>query len=441
MYIPRGQENYLSMVIKNSRSPHNVLLIEGARQTGKTTLIRKILNGFPNSLEFNLERNKLLRKDIDRCNSFDDFTLRLRQEGLSVESKQILFIDEAQESEKLGDFVRFMKEEWPNTLSILSGSSMTRLFRPGTRIPVGRIHRFLVQPFSFYEFLSHEAFLPLREQLDSFSLSSPISKFAHEQLLEKLDIYLSTGGLPEVISTYHLEQANFIKVMKEILANQEDDFIQRVGLPSAAAFSSALRGVANHLGGVSTYTHIADSVKEAKSICKHLEAWRLVLEIEQKSFSSTTNLYPKRYVYDIGIAQLLRNQPFAGLSLLKTSNPALRTQIGGIFENLVLLSIKEFELGGTNVTGWKLAPGNTPEVDFVLKTPQRILPIECKATLKVNKRSFSSLKIFLEKTESKLGLLVSAAPFEIFKLNEVTIINIPAYLFRIEILERLLKEV
>lgn len=433
MYIERRYEQHLVDLVIRSTCPHNVLLIEGARQTGKTTLVKQVLSRLHNSIIknivlLNLEQDKLLRKEIDACQNFEDFTLRLSKEGFKTDVEQVLFIDEAQESEQLGSFVRFMKENWPKTRTILSGSSMTRLFRQDARIPVGRIHRFLVQPLSFYEFISHPNYLQFREKVVQFDHEKPFSDFLHKQFLELIDLYLNIGGLPEVVTSF-FDKNDYLKIRKEILVNQEDDFIRKVRLENINLFTDGLRGIANHIGGVSKYTQVSTSLSEAKQICNLLASWKLIHEVEQHTLVSTTTLQPKRYIYDVGIAQLLRNQPCPNLSIINTLNSALRTQLGGLFENLILITLKEFQTGDMSISGWKEGAGNKPEVDFVIKYDKIVVPIECKATLKVNQRNFSSLKCYLTKADLRTGILVSAAPFEIFEDKQFRFINIPIYLF------------
>src|SRR3989339_1963312 len=155
VYIDRIQGQELSAFIHAESPSSNVLLIEGARQVGKTTLAMETLNHYQGSIiRINLEREKRLLSRIDDCIEFSDFATVLQDEvKFNSDISSVLFIDEAQESAVLGGFVRFMKEEWPKTRIILTGSTLTRLFRPNQRFPVGRFSRLLVTPFSFSEIL------------------------------------------------------------------------------------------------------------------------------------------------------------------------------------------------------------------------------------------------------------------------------------------------
>ena len=106
-------EKLRSLVL--STNNRDVLLIQGARQVGKTTLIEQALAPLNPVYALNFERDLDTLRDIDRSNSFDEFTriLRLRFNTPDFDLPgSIIFLDEAQESEKIGSYVRFMKEEW-----------------------------------------------------------------------------------------------------------------------------------------------------------------------------------------------------------------------------------------------------------------------------------------------------------------------------------------
>ena len=155
LYIERQEDRILEAFVRDDRPNKSILLVEGARQVGKTALVQNTLqkSSMPTSA-VNLERDSLLQSEIDESKDFYEFQ-DLLQDRLGFEggSRSIIFFDEAQESRKLGRYVRFMKEEWEKTTTILSGSTLRRLFRPDTRYPVGRVRRLVLWPFAFSEYL------------------------------------------------------------------------------------------------------------------------------------------------------------------------------------------------------------------------------------------------------------------------------------------------
>ena len=436
-YYNRNSEDQLEKLIAEARVFSNVVLIEGARQTGKTTLIRYVIRNHKN-LEINLETNVTLRDQIDQTSSFEQFKIALKtyfdSEGINPD---LVFIDEAQESSKLGRYVRNLKEEWPDKQFLLSGSSMKRLFRPKVRIPVGRILRFKVDPLRYQEFLRFSGQDTILEALDNFTINKKIDSLLHQKALEQLDQFLICGGLPEVVLSKK-QGLDFERVKKSILINQKDDFIRKEDFEQKYLIDDALVGIANHLGYPSATTHICDSYKEAKKILSVLLDWHLIHQIAQKGLSSTSKHYPKRYIYDIGISNELRSLPLPSLSTLETIVPDLRTQLGGILENLVLLEL--LGLSSKDIVGWKKDRADSSEVDFVIDFEGQTIPFEVKSHLKTSKRSYKALKAYLEVSKLKLGILTSPAPFLIYQYDNKTIVNLPIYLLQRKVLRYLVDQ-
>ena len=113
-YVRRHGEVEIRQFIADGTPHKPVLLLEGARQVGKTTLVRRALQESARPVtQINLERDALTRSAFDDCREFAEFTDLLRDRfDFAGDAGRILFIDEAQESRMLGSFVRFMKEEW-----------------------------------------------------------------------------------------------------------------------------------------------------------------------------------------------------------------------------------------------------------------------------------------------------------------------------------------
>lgn len=415
----------------------DVVLVQGARQVGKTTLVESVLGRGQNIFSLNLERDLEALRGIDRTTSFAEFTrflqAYLRNAHFDAPG-QILFIDEAQESEHLGRYVRFMKEEWQHIRVILSGSSMSRIFRNETRVPVGRVRPWLVLPLTFEEFLEGPRYSHLKTLFRQFA-DDPKEGFIegalHESFLGALDSYMAVGGLPAVVKSFW-DGGDYRALRRAIFDSQEDDFVRKSQITERAHFSQGLRGVANFLGMPSKLTHIAESKAVAEKTLNALTSWHLVYEIEQKSSASTTQHLPKRYLYDIGMAQDVRDMPFPPLSLVATQNPGLRTQLGGLFENALLLQILADQSRLGDISGWKKSGSDSPELDYIWRKDQQLLAIECKATQKVSMKHWSSLKIYLDTIVDSgiqcTGVLVSAAPYQVIHRKNGALINLPLYL-------------
>jgi len=415
---------YSTLTDKKDR---NVILLQGARQVGKSTLLENIVSKIPNSITINLETERPLRQRIDETISFTDFEKVLATLANWNTNTPVLYFDEAQESKQLGTFVREMKEKWTTTKVILSGSSMSRLFRETDRIPVGRFSTFTLGPLTFEEYLTADNQFALLDSISDATQIAKISPVIHQLLLEKLDAFLQIGGLPPVVINA-LDNKDYFKTLTDIFLAQEEDFLRKTSLSSKFRFKDALASVAKNVGYSSHFNHLAESLSLAKSVSSILSSWHLIHNVEQRGLSSTTNFHPKRYLYDIGVLQLLREMPLPKLSLINTTNPALRTALGGIIENHVLTQMQSHLLGNLHISGWKKSSKDLTEVDFVWRDTNFIVPLECKASLRVTPRSFSSVNQYLNETKERLGIVISLAPFEVFENTaKRVLINLPAY--------------
>lgn len=174
------------------------LIVRGARQVGKTTLIREFGKEFRVYIELNLEK-KADVSFFERLDSVNDlvqaFALDRRKE--LVPNDTLIFIDEIQESPKAIQLLRFFKEERPDLLVICAGSLLEFALKEISSFPVGRVGYLMLHPLNFDEYLmavNPEA-LELLDQI-------PIPEYAHTILLKYFHEYALMGGMPEVVSHY-----------------------------------------------------------------------------------------------------------------------------------------------------------------------------------------------------------------------------------------------
>jgi len=409
----------------NSRE---VIIIEGARQVGKSYLVNDVLKEIDlPKISFDLEKNSAIRHQINQTKSFEDFK-DLLVDQYKLKEKSILFIDEAQESRLLASYVKSFKEDWPGIKVILTGSSMNRFFSKDTIIPVGRTKSLCVYPFVFNEFLR----LLGQEDLANFIMESPekVSETRHNFLLEYFDAYLQVGGYPEVVKAYR-DKKNYTEVIDEILGSLEEDFIRKEAY-QPQIFDSILRGVANHIGSISKYSSIETSKYKAKLAIEAMIAWHLVLEVRPYSLDPhRSNFLPKRYLSDVGIINRKRSLAAPTISILNTLDEKLRTPLGGLFENAVLINLLEGSSVYKDLTTWKKGSNTEIEIDFLMESEIMMakIPIECKASLTLKKKHYHNLIQYLKATNQKIGLVISAAPFQKIRTEEgYFILNIPIYL-------------
>ncbi len=425
--MKREIEKDLKQIILNN-TQRNVIVVEGARQVGKSYLVNRVLNSIDKPvLSFDLEKDLKLRKEIGKTENFNDFKT-LMEDRYEIKNGSILFLDEAQESKKLAKYIKSFKEDWKEVQVILTGSSMNRFFDTDTRIPVGRTKTIRIFTFSFSEFVEYVKGEELADYLRNANEKTSLSR--HNFLLELFDIYMQVGGYPEAVIAYKNGEL-YTEIIDDILFNLEEDFLRKEEY-KPLIFKDIIKNVANHIGSQSKLTHFNTTKYYAKKIIEALIGWHILLEVEQGTTDTKRiNFLPKRYLFDIGVVNRKRALPMPSISILNTIEPILRTPLGGLFENALLLNLVNGKSSSYKITTWKKGRGSDIEVDFVYEMPKEKLkiPIECKATLQIKSKHYKNLLYYLRLTGNNLGILVSAAPFEkIITKDEITILNIPIYL-------------
>ena len=437
MYIPRSLDLRILEFITDRTPNKNVLLVEGARQVGKSSLVLQALGKCKRKhFSFNLEKETLLRNVIDDCEEFNEFDQVLKDRvGFDGDSGHVLFIDEAQESRKLGRFVRFMKEEWRNSTVILTGSTLSRLFRDDIRYPVGRVQKITLWPFSFSEFLRALGKKDLSDEI--YNGNTDISSKRHLYLLELYDLFLITGGLPEIIMA-HANGKGFETMLDQLIADYENDFVRIFGENDIDIVKSCFKSVANFVGSPSKNTSVIPSPSTPQNarindIFARLESWHLLIKAEQKGPSAEANhsYLPKRYMFDTGILRRLRESAWPSISVIRTLSSAARIPLGGALENQCAIDISRFN---EKVFGWKKYSSGY-EIDFIVKKNNISVPVECKASLKFDRKHIRGLLDYMSEYHVGTGILVSLAPYQQIDVPGTgKIINIPAYM--LEALDR-----
>src|SRR5699024_2393058 len=160
------------------------LILRGARQVGKTTLIRSFGETYQHYIELNLEKEEDFELIGNSKNIEEVVTaLALKYEISSDQfSNTLLFIDEIQESVKAISYLRYFYEDLPELHVISAGSLLEHALNKTKHFPVGRIQYLYLFPLNFREYLSALGRNMLLERLQEI----PVNKIAHELLLTQV---------------------------------------------------------------------------------------------------------------------------------------------------------------------------------------------------------------------------------------------------------------
>lgn len=200
-----------------------IMLIEGARQIGKSYIIRHVGKSmFENYIEINFEKDKQGDRLFANVNTIDDFYVTLSTiagNKLNDKNKTLIFIDEIQAYEQFLTLVKFLKEDGRYTY-IASGSLLGIALKMTSSVPVGSLQIEQMYPMDFEEFLiacgvGQEAIDSFRKH---FEEEKPLNESMHRKLLDLFKKYLIVGGLPEAVETFvkTLNIANVRKIHQNI---------------------------------------------------------------------------------------------------------------------------------------------------------------------------------------------------------------------------------
>lgn len=174
------------------------LVLRGARQVGKTTLIRQFGQEYDHYIELNLERKDDLSL-FDSDNVTDIFNKAQLLKGVTVKKGRVLlFIDEIQESPKAIGLLRYFYEDRSDIDVIAAGSLLEFALKKVGSMPVGRVQYIYLHPIDFQEYIHATGNEKAQEALATI----PLPAYAHSALLKMFNEYCIIGGMPEIVTDY-----------------------------------------------------------------------------------------------------------------------------------------------------------------------------------------------------------------------------------------------
>ncbi len=202
-----------------------ILLIDGARQVGKTYIIRYVgQRMFENFIEINMVEDSLGERLFAETKTVDDFYLRLSMSaGDKMHEKEntLIFIDEIQAYPQLLTLLKFLSQDGKYTF-IASGSLLGVTLSQTTSIPMGSIRKVRMYPLDFEEFLYANGMneVAISSLRTVFERKKSLDEDMHNLMMDLFRKYLLVGGLPDAVNVF-LETRN-IQRIREVQAEIHD---------------------------------------------------------------------------------------------------------------------------------------------------------------------------------------------------------------------------
>lgn len=397
----------LKYKILDSLKLKEITVLIGARQVGKTTLLKEIISELDNVLYFNL--------DIEQDSvHFDSQEIFLQKVQLEVGTeKAYIFIDEIQQKEDAG---RFMKGLYDMDLPykfIVTGSGSIELKEKIGEALTGRKYMIEMSTVSFEEFVNYKTNYKYKKRLDTF-FSVEVKK---TRLL--LEEYLIYGGYPSVITAETINRKK--EVMNEIFTSYlTKDISFLLGVKHPDKFVKMIRLLAVQSGAMINYSQLSQDtglrLETLKTYIWYAEQ-TFIISIVNPFFTNSKKEItksPNIYFNDVGMCN------FSKSNFNSSSNS------GMIFQNFIFLKLrKKYEKGLNKVNYWRTK--DKAEVDFIVHTEDGVLPIEVKYSELKKATVTRSFRSFIKKYSPKKAIVVNLTLDESMYIESTEVIFIPYF--------------
>lgn len=426
------------------------LVIRGARQIGKSTLVRLFAEQIQRPLaEVNLERYPELNTVFE---SMSPQQILNQLEALpnmpAIGAASMLFLDEIQAAPPAIAALRYFYEESRDIPVIAAGSLMEfALTEQRISIPVGRIQYLHMGPMTFTEYLEALGENKLKESIESYTFGVEIGPVVHARLLELLRSYYFVGGMPGAVDVYARSRkfSEVGTVHNSIIDTYREDFQKYARSRNLIRMQHVLNFAARNVGVKIKYSNVLKDVHSStikqdidlltmarvisKVIHTHASGLPLQADLEEKAY--------KLLFLDVGLMNAICGLSWNSLS--RFDDIQLINE-GAIAEQFVGQHLLELLADRPNreLTYWlREGRSSNAEVDFVVALDGRIVPIEVKAG---GRGSLRSLHQFVGEKRVPLAVRFDSNPPSIQTVNatiqsgekasEVTyrLLSLPLYL-------------
>lgn len=419
---------------KNS-DQHKPLILRGARQVGKTTVVNALGTLFENYLYFNMEMSenvRLFELDIP----IDDLVSMLfASKGKEKKVGQtLIFIDEIQNSPKTIALLRYFYEQRPDLHVIAAGSLLENLIDVKVSFPVGRVQYLALRPCSFYEFLGAVG----KQNLLAVLQGKPeLSTAFHGQLMHWFNRYAIIGGMPEAVRLFAETQdivalEDVYETLVQAYKDDTEKYVANNKLTDTVRFillyGWAFAGETITLGNFANSGYKSREVGEAFRLLEKAMLLEMVYPVSSTLLPiiPETRRMPKLIWFDTGLVnyQAGIRQEIIGSSAMVDS---WRGHIAEQVTAQELLSLEDRV--GQHRAFWA-KPNNGAEVDFVISHESKLYPIEVKSGTNSHLRS---LQVFMDNSELDVAVRVWSNPYSVDTVTTrngkaFKLINLPFYL-------------
>ena len=412
---------------KNKKN-HKPLVIQGARQVGKTWLMQEFGKKYYEQVAYinfdvDLKSREIFDVDYDTERLIMDIGLATKTK-INAENTLIIF-DEIQECQRALTSLKYFRENAPQYDIIVAGSLLGVSCHEGTGFPVGKVSFMNLFPLSFEEFLlamREERFVELLNKKDFKTIKLFNNKY--EKLIKQ---YCYVGGMPEIVQDF-VENKDFESVrnlQKEILSAYEEDFTKHISANTVAKIRLLWKSIPAQLSKENK-KFIYGAAKEGAR-ARDFEAalsWLINSGLVYRVNKITKPDLPitayedfnsfKLFMLDVGLLGAMTDLQ---ADTIIDGNRIFEEFKGAITEQYVLQQFKTIK--DLPVFYWSNETSRA-EIDFVIQIKSDVVPVEVKAERNLQAKS---LKVYMEKFKPNYAIRTSMADYK----KTDNLIDLPLY--------------
>lgn len=419
-----------------SKSSHKPLILRGARQVGKTTLVNEFSKEFENYIHLNLERENEAR--IFQLSDSVEEIIQLccfHKKMILKEGRTLLFIDEIQNVPKAVALLRYFYEDMPQLFVIAAGSRLQSLLKERISFPVGRVEYLQLTPCSFSEFLGATGDTQYKEAVETATLPP----LMHDEAIKRFNLYTLIGGMPEIVANY-AENKDLMRlqpIYNTLLMGYNEDVekyaptqLQTRIIRHILKTGWNKAGQTIKLGNFGDSDYNSKEVREAFNIMEKAFLLELVYPVTSVRAPATSAFKraPKLMWLDTGLVNFAANIQ----TELIGNRDIIDAWLGAVAEQIVAQELKvlsnDYYIQHLNF--WvRDKQGSNAEVDFIWQQGTTLIPIEVKSGHNAHLRSIQS---FMDLSPGDLAVRVWSGPYSVDKVTtpkgkDFRLVNLPFY--------------
>jgi predicted AAA+ superfamily ATPase len=380
------------------------LLLRGARQVGKTYVVQQFGKQFSSFVEVNCETKPDVRlifeKDLDAQRIMRDLSLFTKTQ--IIPGQTLLFIDEIQTTPNAITALRYFYEQIPE-LHVIAAGSLLDFAIEQIGIPVGRVESLYLYPMSFLEFLLAMENDILVQEILSHPADEPISEPVHNEILSLLGEYIAIGGMPGVVECWleTKDASRCFALHHALIDTYRQDFGKYAKKFQIKYVDLVFNTIPQQLGRKFKYSDIEGDYRKrelAPSLDLLVTAGiaHIVVQSSGQGIPLGAHVDPQCYkaiFLDIALSQALLGLDLEAWFLNPMQQFVNKGEIIEAFVGQELLAYANPHAKSQLYYWQRNAPSSSAEIDYLMQSGEKIIPIEVKSGLGT---TLKSMHLFLE---------------------------------------------